>query len=61
MRAYHEGFSPPVETEIIISGGRPSGVEEVGVPPIAPSTTNATYAATGHRIRTLPVSRYEFS
>jgi isoquinoline 1-oxidoreductase beta subunit len=53
--------SPPVETEIIISGKRRSGVGEAGVPPIAPAVTNAIYAATGHRIRALPVSRYEFS
>jgi len=53
--------SPPVETEIIISGKRRTGVGESGVPPIAPAVTNAIYAATGHRIRTLPVSRYEFS
>jgi CO/xanthine dehydrogenase Mo-binding subunit len=53
--------SPPIETEIIMNGGGPSGVGETGVPSTAPAVTNAIYAATGHRIRTLPVSRYEFS
>ena len=52
---------PPIETEIVISGGGPSGVGEGGVPPIAPAVINAIYAATGHRIRKLPISRYEFS
>jgi isoquinoline 1-oxidoreductase beta subunit len=53
--------SPPVETEIIISGNRRTGVGESGVPAIAPAVTNAIYAATGQRIRTLPVSRHAFS
>jgi len=52
--------APPVETEIIISGSRRTGVGESGVPPIAPAVTNAIFAATGHRIRRLPVSRYDF-
>jgi isoquinoline 1-oxidoreductase beta subunit len=53
--------APPVETEIIISGSRRTGVGEAGVPPIAPAVTNAIFAATGQRIRRLPISRYEFS
>ncbi len=53
--------SPVVETEIIISGATLGGVGETGLPTIAPAVTNAIYAATGHRIRKLPVSRYEFS
>jgi CO/xanthine dehydrogenase Mo-binding subunit len=53
--------SPLVETEIIISGATLGGVGETGLPTIAPAVTNAIYAATGQRIRTLPVSRYEFS
>jgi isoquinoline 1-oxidoreductase beta subunit len=52
--------APPVETEIIISGSRRTGVGESGVPPIAPAVTNAIFAATEHRIRRLPVSRYDF-
>jgi len=53
--------APTVETSLIISGARLGGVGEVGVPPIAPSVTNAIFAATGHRIRKLPISRYKFS
>ncbi len=53
--------APPVETEIIISGSKRAGVGESGVPPIAPAVTNAIFAATGQRIRRLPISRYEFS
>jgi CO/xanthine dehydrogenase Mo-binding subunit len=53
--------SPTVETSIIISGNRMGGVGEAGVPPILPAVTNAIFAATGQRIRKLPISQYEFS
>lgn len=49
----------PRETHIhlVPSEAPPTGVGEPGVPPIAPALCNAVFAATGKRIRELPISR----
>ena len=47
---------PAVETYIVPSQDDPGGIGEPGVPPIAPAVVNAIFAATGKRIRKLPLS-----
>lgn len=47
---------PVVETHIMPSREAPGGVGEPGVPPIAPAVVNAIFAATGKRIRRLPLT-----
>jgi isoquinoline 1-oxidoreductase beta subunit len=47
--------APTVEVHIVPSTERPSGVGEPGVPPIAPAVANAVFAATGKRLRRLPL------
>jgi isoquinoline 1-oxidoreductase beta subunit len=46
---------PKVETYIVPSSEPPTGVGEPGVPVVAPSVFNAIFAATGKRIRRLPL------
>jgi len=46
---------PVVEVHIVPSTEKPSGVGEPGVPPIAPAVANALFAATGQRLRRLPL------
>lgn len=43
--------------QIVKSEAAPAGVGEPGVPPIAPAICNAIFAATGKRIRDLPVKK----
>lgn len=47
---------PVVEVYIVPSPFEPGGVGEPGTPPIAPAVANAVFAATGRRIRTLPIT-----
>jgi isoquinoline 1-oxidoreductase beta subunit len=46
---------PIIEVFIVASQEAPGGVGEPGVPPIAPAVANALFAATGIRIRRLPI------
>ncbi len=46
---------PVVEVHIVPSTADPGGVGEPGTPPIAPAVANAVFAATGQRIRRLPL------
>jgi isoquinoline 1-oxidoreductase beta subunit len=49
----------PIETHVHIVPGEdlPTGVGEPGVPPVVPAICNALFAATGKRIRQLPINR----
>ena len=52
--------SPKVSVHVIPDKGRPGGIGEPGLPPIAPALANAIFDATGKRIRYLPVSKQKF-
>ena len=55
FRALRMFECPKIETHIIASEEDPTGVGEPGVPPVAPALANAIFAATGKRIRQLPI------
>jgi len=46
---------PKVEVYLVPSTEAPGGIGEPGAPPIAPAVVNAIYAATGKRLRRLPI------
>jgi isoquinoline 1-oxidoreductase subunit beta len=50
-----------VDVQIVESTAAPAGVGEPGVPPFVPALCNAIYAATGKRVRELPLTRNGFS
>jgi isoquinoline 1-oxidoreductase beta subunit len=52
---------PIVEVTIVQSDEPPSGVGEPGVPPIVPAMTNAVFALTGKRIRSIPIRPEELT
>ena len=47
--------APAVHVDFVISGAHPGGLGEPGVPPVAAAVTNAIFAATGIRVRELPI------
>ena len=49
--------SPIVETHLVKSAEAPGGIGEAPTAAIAPAVTNAIFAVTGKRIRTLPIDR----
>jgi isoquinoline 1-oxidoreductase beta subunit len=55
MLRIHE--TPTIEVHIVKSGEAPGGIGEPGTAVIPAALTNAIYAATGKRLRQLPVGR----
>ncbi len=49
---------PDIDVHLVEGSTAPGGVGEPGTPPAAPALVNAIHAATGKRIRSLPLARH---
>lgn len=50
-----------IHVHLTESSELPAGVGEPGVPPVAPAITNAIFAATGKRVRSLPILEHDLT
>ena len=46
---------PRIDVHIVETENNPGGIGEASVPPLAPAVANAIFAATGKRMRRLPI------
>ena len=57
-RVLRSNEMPELDVHLIPSDAAPGGIGEAAVPPVAPAVCNALFAATGKRLRRLPIASH---